>query len=338
VLTTVGALSPAPGRYALGPVPEWVGGLLIAWSFLVGFRGILLHQVDDYLADRRAGTKTAITPRTRILAVSFIIMVCLPAEIGLVVALIVSLSSAVSYFAAYAGVSFTLLGIRAAREAVRRRRDDPSLADWRLDDDLGVGAWLESSPGGGLAVRTGRERTGEAWMLRLRTRAVVIPPGQPHRLYLRARSDRRRPFELAVTETREPWTRLGPYESRELDTEWGRVRIDLPATDQSVEVCAQLNLGTGVGPVELTDVALVRVGDSANLLEDDQALAPDPYDRARAYRRRRFADYIGAWVLNDFYEKWLPLFPLVALTVREPWYAVVAGAHLILFRSALPRP
>jgi len=60
-------------------------------------------------------------------------------------------------------------------------------------------------------------------------------------------------------------------------------------------------------------------------------------DRTRADRLRSWADLLGAWTLNDFYEKWMPLFPLAALSVTEPMYLLVAMGHVLLFRSALPR-
>jgi 4-hydroxybenzoate polyprenyltransferase len=311
-------------------------GLVAGWSFLTGFRGILLHQVDDLAGDLKAGSRTAITPGTRIWAVSFVLWFLLPTEVLLLAGLAFLVSTAMPYFSAYAGVVLAILTVRVLREAKRQAKEEPARDRWRLDDDLDGRAGLEAGPEGGIRV-VGTERTGNPWDLRLRTHSVVVRAGDRHRLYLRVRSDRERPLELAVTETVAPWATLGPYETMALTPEWQRVVLELPAAPVDTPVCVQLNLGSGIGPVELCDEAFLRVGDSSDLLVDDQARAPDPYDRARAYRLRRIADFLGAWMLNDFYEKWMPLFPLVALSVIDPMYLVVAAAHVLLFRSALPR-
>ena len=55
-------------------------------------------------------------------------------------------------------------------------------------------------------------------------------------------------------------------------------------------------------------------------------------------RHRRFADFLGSWVLNDFFEKWMPLYPLVLLSIADPRFGIVATLHVLLFKTALPRP
>lgn len=173
-------------------VPGWVTALVAAWSFLVGFRGILLHQIDDLRADAEAGVRTAVTEASRLRAVSLIAGLSLPVEVALFAALSLVVSHALPFFGLYTLMIVGSLVARVLREVARRRREDPA-----------------------------------------------------------------------------------------------------PASET----------------------------------EDD----------ARFRRRRSFADYVGAWVLNDFYEKWMPLFPLLLLTVTDPVYGVVGAAHVLAFRSALAR-
>jgi 4-hydroxybenzoate polyprenyltransferase len=170
----------------------WELWLVAGWSFLTGFRGILLHQVDDLRADQEAGIKTAITPGTRPRAVSCVLRFVLPIEAVLLGVLVYRVSTATPYFVAYVTVAFAILTARMLREAKRRAED-----------------------------RSARHRAG-------------------------------------------------------------------------------------------------------------------------VHRLRSWADLLGAWTLNDFYEKWMPLFPLVALSVTDPMYLLVATGHVLLFRSStrnrLPPP
>jgi 4-hydroxybenzoate polyprenyltransferase len=160
--------------------------LVAGWSFLTGFRGILLHQVDDLRADQEAGIKTAITPRNRLRAVSWVLRVVLPIEAVLLGVLVCRVSTAMPLFVAYVAVAFAILTVAMLREAKRRARDE------------------------------------------------------------------------------------------------------------SARYCS------------------------------------------RAYRLRSWADLLDSWTFNHFYERWMPLFPLVALSVADPMYLLVATGHLLLFRSALP--
>jgi 4-hydroxybenzoate polyprenyltransferase len=164
----------------------WEIWLVAGWSFLTGFRCILIHQVDDLKADQEAGIKTAITRRTQLRAVSWLLRFVLPIEAVLFGVLVYRVSTAMPYLAAYVSVAFAILTVRMLRESKRRAREE---------------------------------------------------------------SDR--------------------Y-------------------------------------------------------------------RVRAYRLRSWADLLGSWTLNHFYERWMPLFPLLALSVADPMYLLVATGHILLFRSALP--
>jgi 4-hydroxybenzoate polyprenyltransferase len=165
----------------------WELWVVAGWSFLTGFRGILLHQVDDLKADQEAGIETAITPKTRLRALSCVLRFVLPIEAVLLGVLVCHVSTATPCFVAYVGIALTILTARMLREVKRRAKEE-----------------------------------------------------------------------------------------------------------------------------------------SARY-------------RARAHRLRSWADLLGAWTLNDFYEKWMPLFPLAALSVTDPMYLLVATGHVLLFRSALPR-
>ncbi len=58
------------------------------------------------------------------------------------------------------------------------------------------------------------------------------------------------------------------------------------------------------------------------------------WHKPRSFLRRTYPGYI---LLNDFHELWMPLLWLIPALARDPAYAWVLGAHLLLFRSAPSR-
>ena len=170
--------------------PTWVMALLVPWSFLTGVRGILLHQIDDLAADRRAGVRTAVDTSSRVRAVSLVTLVLMPLELLTFVGLSHWLSQHLPWFAAYSITVLVLLALRARR-----------------------------------------------------TFGPVRPP-----------------------------------------------------------------------PGELDE-------------QDDPAFVT----------HRRFADFYGSGVLNDYYEQWMPLLPLALLCVQDPAYCIVAVGHVLAFRGPLNR-
>jgi hypothetical protein len=44
-------------------------------------------------------------------------------------------------------------------------------------------------------------------------------------------------------------------------------------------------------------------------------------------------DFIGNTLLNEFFEKWIPIIILSMLSYRNPWYLVLLAMHLIIFFS-----
>ncbi len=56
--------------------------------------------------------------------------------------------------------------------------------------------------------------------------------------------------------------------------------------------------------------------------------------KPRSFLHRTYPGYI---LLNDFHELWMPLLWLIPALARDPAYAWVLGAHLLLFRSAPSR-
>jgi hypothetical protein len=68
----------------------------------------------------------------------------------------------------------------------------------------------------------------------------------------------------------------------------------------------------------------------------ENEVPPSP-DVASFAAHRRFADFYGAGVLNDFYEQWMPLLPLALLCRHDPVYWMVAVGHVLAFRGPLRR-
>lgn len=57
----------------------------------------------------------------------------------------------------------------------------------------------------------------------------------------------------------------------------------------------------------------------------------DPFDLTTG----PFIRFYGYVLLNEFYEKWLPIFILAALIIKAPIYALLAILHLVLFKNGL---
>jgi hypothetical protein len=97
----------------------------------------------------------------------------------------------------------------------------------------------------------------DIWAIQLQRDGVALEAGRKYTFVLRARADRARPLEYAITLDRPSWENLGLWGKAELGPEWQEVRRDFIATADEPHARITLAIGSSEVPVEIGEARLL---------------------------------------------------------------------------------